>query len=148
MTPPTALCRRFRCGRHYTNIRLMRQLAASVAIALALTAMAPRALADIVDIVWDADGRFERSMSVAPGKFAELCGKLPAGLKVGWNFQASAPMDFNVHYHVGKEVVFPSKLAAVATANDTLDTKIDQDYCWMWSNKTAAAASIKVKLQR
>lgn len=126
----------------------MRQLAASVAIALALTAMAPRALADIVDIVWDADGRFERSMSVAPGKFAELCGKLPAGLKVGWNFQASAPMDFNVHYHVGKEVVFPSKLAAVATANDTLDTKIDQDYCWMWSNKTAAAASIKVKLQR
>ena len=126
----------------------MRQPAASVALALALTAMAPRALADIVDIVWDADGRFERSMSVASGKSAELCGKLPANLKVGWNFQASAPLDFNVHHHVGKEVVFSSKLFAVATAKDTLDAKIDQDYCWMWSNKTAAAALIMVKLQR
>ena len=126
----------------------MRQPAASVALVLALAAMAPSALADIVDISWDADGRFERSMIVAPGKFAELCGKLPAGLKVGWNFQANAPLDFNVHYHVGKEVVFPSKLTAVATAKDTLATKIDQDYCWMWSNKTTVSATITVKLRR
>ena len=115
---------------------------------MTLAAMAPSTLADIVDIAWDTDGRFERSVSVAPGKFAEICGKLPAGLKVGWNFEASAPLDFNVPYHVGKEVVFPSKLAAVVTAKDTLATQIDQDYCWMWSNKTAMSATIKVKLQR
>lgn len=132
----------------HTTTRFMRQPAASVALVLALAAMAPSALADIVDIAWDADGRFERSMIVAPGKFAELCGKLPAGLKVGWNFQANAPLDFNVHYHVGKEVVFPSKLTAVATAKDTLATKIDQDYCWMWSNKTTVSATITVKLRR
>ena len=126
----------------------MRQPAAGVALVLALAAREPRALADIVDIAWDADGRFERSMTVAPGKFAELCGKLPAGLQVGWNFQASAPLDFNVHYHVGKEVVFPSKLTAVASAKDTLATKIDQDYCWMWSNTTTASATFTVKLRR
>ena len=126
----------------------MRQPAAGVALVLALAATAPRALADIVDIAWDADGRFERSMTVAPGKFAELCGKLPAGLQVGWNFQATAPLDFNVHYHVGKEVVFPSKLTAVASAKDTLATKLDQDYCWMWSNKTTASATFTVKLRR
>ena len=72
--------------------------------------------ADIVDIAWDADGRFERNVTVAPAKFAEVCGKLPAGLRVRWLFEASVPLDFNVHYHVGKEVVFPSKLAAVANA--------------------------------
>ena len=126
----------------------MRHPAASVVLVLALGAMAPSTRADIIDIAWDADGRFERNVSVAPGKFAEVCGKLPAGLKVGWTFEASAPLEFNVHYHVGKEVVFPSKLTAVVTPKDTLATKIDQDYCWMWSNKTAASATIKVKLQR
>ena len=133
---------------HHTTNSFMRQPAASVVLVLALAAMAPSTQADIVDIAWDADGRFERSVSLAPGKFAEVCGKLPAGMKVGWNFEASAPLDFNVHYHVGKEVVFPSKLTAVATAKDTLVTKIDQDYCWMWSNKSSAPAIILVKLQR
>lgn len=118
------------------------------AVALALAAIATSATADIVDIAWDTGGRFERTLSVAPGKFAELCGKLPAGLMVRWEFEASVPLDFNVHYHVGKEVVFPSKLAAVATAKDTLDTKIEQDYCWMWSNKSAAPATTEIKLQR
>ena len=131
---------------HHTRFR--RNPAASIALVLSLAAMAPPALADIVDIAWDHEGRFERSVPVAPGKFAEICGKLPAGLKVGWNFEASAPLDFNVHYHVGKEVAFPFKLTSVVTAKDTLTTKIDQDYCWMWSNKTAASATIKVNLQR
>ena len=133
---------------HRSTTRFRRHPAAGIAFVLALAAMAPSALADIVDIAWDADGRFGRSVSVAPGKFAEICGKLPAGLKVGWSFEASAPLDFNVHYHVGKDVVFPSKLTAVVTAKDTLATKIDQDYCWMWSNKTAMSATIKVRLQR
>lgn len=104
--------------------------------------------ADVVDIAWDVNGRFERSLNVAPAKFAEVCGKLPAGLKVRWSFDTNAPLDFNVHYHVGKEVVFPSKLTAVAVAKGVLDTKIDQDYCWMWRNQSASAATVTVKLQR
>ena len=118
------------------------------ALVLALVAVASSAQADVIKVVWSASGRFERSVNVAPGKFAEVCDKLPAGAQVGWDFEASAPLDFNVHYHVGKDVVFPSKLVAVSTAKDTLDAKIEQDYCWMWSNKTAAPATITVKLQR
>ena len=106
------------------------------------------ARADVVDIAWDANGRFERSLNVAPAKFAEVCGKLPAGLKVRWDFESGTPLDFNVHYHVGKEVVFPSKLTAVSAAKDVLDTKVVQDYCWMWSNKSASSATVTVKLQR
>ena len=83
--------------------------------------------ADIVDSTWDANGRFERRLTVAPGKFAELCGHLLAGAKVEWVFRASTPLDFNVHYHVGKEVIFPSKMAAVAVAKDTLHIGIKQE---------------------
>ena len=124
------------------------RLAASLTVAFAALAVASTVRADIIDIAWDASGRFERTVTVAPGKFAELCGKLPAGLKVRWDFEASAPLDFNVHYHVGKDVVFPSKMAATRKAKDVLDTQIEQDYCWMWSNKTSAAASLRVELQR
>ena len=75
----------------------------------------------------------------------EVCGNLPAGLKVGWNFEASELLDFNVHHHIGKEVVFPSKFTAVVTAKDTLATKIDQDYC---RNRCVAAAAGMTDHQR
>ena len=34
------------------------------------------------------------------------------------------------------------------SAKDKLDTKIDQDYYWMWSYRSSAPATILVKLQR
>ena len=120
----------------------------ALVLAAFATGILSSARADVVDIAWNTAGRFERSLNVAPAKFAEVCGKLPAGLKVRWDFEASAPVDFNVHYHVGKAVVFASKLTAIAAAKDVLDTKIDQDYCWMWSNKSASAATVTVMLQR
>ena len=122
--------------------------AAVTTTVVALVAISRSASAEIIDVTWDAAGRFERVAAVAPGKFTEVCDKLPAGAKVRWDFEASAPLDFNVHYHVGKAVVFPSKLAAVSAATGTLDAKIEQDYCWLWSNKSAAAATVKVRLQR
>jgi len=111
-------------------------------------AAAAAARAEVIDISWSGAGRFMHKTTVAPGKFVELCGKLPAGLKVRWDFDAGLPLDFNVHYHVGKEVAFPFKLSAVSNARDTLATKTAQDYCWMWSNKSAAPASLSVNLQR
>lgn len=113
-----------------------------------LLAALPVARADVIDIKWSAEGHFAHQGTIAVGKFAEVCGKLPAGTHVRWNFEATAPLNFNVHYHVDKEVVFPSKLTAVATASDTLHATIAQDYCWMWSNKSAKPAAFTVNLHR
>ena len=115
---------------------------------LVMFAAAPVAHAEIIDIQWSGDGRFAHSGAVAAGKFLEICGKFPAGMKVNWEFEASAPMDFNVHYHVDKDVVFPAKMSAVATAKDTLTTKVPQDYCWMWTNPSAAMEKLSVRFQR
>lgn len=118
------------------------------AVVLALVVIATDAMADVVDIAWDTAGRFERTLDVAPGKLVEVCGKLTARTKVRWDYRAAAPLDFNVHYHVGKTVMFPAKRAAAATAQGTLDTKIEQDYCWMWTNRSTEPAALTVKLQR
>jgi len=117
---------------------------------LAMLALSGVALASshIVDIVWSSDGRFAHKTQIAAGKFVEACGKLAVGEGVRWSFEATAPVDFNIHYHVGKEVVFPAKVAQTSSRSDTLNTTVAQDYCWMWTNKGSAPVGLAVNLAR
>ncbi len=116
--------------------------------AAALAAAAGPARAEIVDIAWGADGRFEHRFEVKAGKFAELCGKLDKGQSVRWRFESPQALHFNIHYHVGKDVVYPVQQAGTAQAEGQLAVALDQDYCWMWTNKSAQAATLLVKLAR
>ena len=106
------------------------------------------AAANIVDIAWTADDRFIHKSQIAAGKFVEICGKVSAGEAVRWSFNADAPLDFNIHYHVGKDVVYPTKRAQVSGGGDVLTAPVAQDYCWMWTNKTALPAGLAVELGR
>ncbi|MBB5204852.1 hypothetical protein HNQ51_002166 [Inhella inkyongensis] len=115
---------------------------------LALGLVALGAHAEIVEIRWDAQAKSEASFQVAPGKFAEACGKLTKGQKVSWSFESDRPLNFNIHYHVGKKVEYPAKQADVAQLQGELAVALDQDYCWMWSNKGNAPAALKLLLQR
>lgn len=106
------------------------------------------AAADLVLLEWSADGSFSKEMTVPAGKFVEACGKLPAKTKVAWSFEAGGPTDFNIHFHEGKKVRFPAKKNSVSKANGTLDAKVEQDYCWMWTNKGAAETTLNLKLTK
>jgi hypothetical protein len=119
-------------------------------IALAVLSIATPSVgrAEIVDIVWDNAGRFERRLTVAPGKFTEVCGRLEPSSLVQWRFAASAPLNFNVHYHEGRDVKFPAKQDAVAESSGRLSVAVQQDSCWMWTNKSAGAVSLEVDLFR
>lgn len=120
------------------------------ALALATLAVASPAYAatHIVEVGWDRDGKFTHSSSVEPGKFVEVCGKLDPGQNIRWEFTASVPVDFNIHYHVGKETQFPAKQAQVGSGRDTLRVAVREDYCWMWTNKSAGSARIEVRLHQ
>jgi hypothetical protein len=78
----------------------------------------------------------------------EVCGKLEQGEVVRWDFNASVPVDFNIHYHVGKEAEFPTKQSQVSSGRDTLRVAVREDHCWMWRNKTAGRARVDLQLQR
>ena len=120
----------------------------AIAAASLLFAATPVAHAQLFDIGWDTSGGFERAFEVAPGKFAELCGKLSKGQSVAWSFQSREPLDFNIHYHEGKKVVFPAKQGSTASLEGELKVPVDHDYCWMWENKAVAATTVTVKLRR
>ena len=123
----------------------------SIACSIALTAIASAsnfAQAELLDITWNASGHYEKSAIVQPGKFLELCGGLAKGESISWSFDADRALDFNVHFHEGKDVVFPEKQTAVTKASGTLNVALKQDYCWMWSNKSATPATLTARLKR
>lgn len=118
------------------------------ALAAAMLGGGALAATHIVDIAWAPGGRFAHQTQIGVGKFVEVCGKFAVADSVRWSFTATAPVDFNVHYHVGKETVFPVNRAQVAAARDTLNVSVAQDYCWMWTNKGLAPVDLKVELAR
>lgn len=117
-------------------------------IAALWLAVLPSAQAQLIEIRWSDAGAFAHQGPIAAGKFVEICGKLSAGSQVQWDYEAGAPVDFNVHYHLGKDVVYPSQQSAALRGKDVLAVKIDQDYCWMWTNKSARATTLALRLHR
>lgn len=73
------------------------------------------------------------NLTIAAGKIGEVCMPLDAGTTLAWRFKASAPVDFNLHHHVDKQVLMPVDRKAVASdrAEHAIDTK--NDWCLMWS---------------
>jgi len=118
-------------------------------VGLALVALASAAAqAELIDIAWGEQGRFERRVTVAPGQFAEVCGKLTRADTVTWRFDATAALNFNIHYHEGKDVRYPERRDALAGASGRLQVALDQDYCWMWTNKSGQAVDLNLVLTR
>ena len=92
------------------------------------------AAAKIVDLALTADGRFEHAEPIAAGRFLEVCGKFEQGQRLDWSFEAGAPVDFNIHYHVGERVEFPEKRSAVGSFGGVFVAPVTQHFCWMWKN--------------
>ena len=113
----------------------------------ALASAAP-AWAELAEIAWDTNGAYSRTFEVPPGKFAEACGKLARSDAVRWSWEAGGNVSFNIHYHEGDKVEYPVKQAGVPRAQGTLDVAKDQDYCWMWTNKSPSTFSLRVQLSR
>lgn len=104
--------------------------------------------AELIDVKWDTVGKFERTHNIAPGKFVEFCENLPKDSAVTWQFKASAPLNFNIHFHQGKEVAFAEKQDSVSKLQGTLVAQSDEDYCWMWTNRGNAASNIRALLAK
>ena len=118
------------------------------AASLLVTLLLPvAASAEIVDIKW-SNGTFSHKASIAPKNFLEVCGKQKMDDSVAWQFKGSAETDFNIHYHVGKDVSYPENRKGVASAEGALVAPLDQDYCWMWSNRSMQPIDIGVDLKQ
>ena len=82
-------------------------------------------------------------LDIAAGKVGEVCMPLQAGDTLAWEFKASAATDFNLHQHVGKEVLMPVKRTAVS--QERAQHKVDRrnDWCLMWTAPAGQAVTVE-----
>jgi len=83
------------------------------------------------------------SHAIAPKKIAEECVKLAAGQSIAYSFDASAAVDFNIHFHKGNDVAYPVKRDQVERGDDRFTAPTAEDYCLMWTNGTAQPVTVK-----
>ncbi len=102
--------------------------------------------AAIVDIKFDAEGRFSHEAEMAVGKTLELCGALKANVPVDWSFSNAAPLNFNIHFHKGDDVVYPVQQKGAVNLAQKFTPDAAQDYCWMWTNRNLQPVKLNVKL--
>ena len=79
------------------------------------------------------------ALTLAPKKIHEECARLEPGQSRKWHWKSDVPVDFNIHYHRGDDVVYPVKRAAMRGDGGTFTAKTGEDYCWMWTARGAAA---------
>ena len=77
--------------------------------------------------------------TLEPRKVFEHCDKLAAGETRLYHWKATAPVDFNIHFHEGNEAIYPVKRDGMRGDGGTFTAKTAQDYCWMWTARNAKA---------
>ncbi len=76
----------------------------------------------------------EIEKNIPPGKVHEECMELGAPRKLNYSFKSKSPLNFNIHYHAGKDVFYPVKRDEVAGIREEFRPTSKQEYCLMWSN--------------
>jgi hypothetical protein len=122
-------------------------LAAQTLLLSALVFSSTTCKAEVISFKLEANPSFKTQANIQPGKFSEVCGKLKKGNLIRWQFDSSAPLEFNIHYHEGKNVVFPYKMSAIKSGEEELLISLDQDYCWMWTNKSKEEVKLEMSLR-
>jgi hypothetical protein len=105
------------------------------------------AQAEQLEIDWEADGRFGYESLLHGAAMTEICGHLDASAVVDWQMKSSTPIDFNVHYHQGEEVVYPTRENGVSNLHDRLAVAGAETYCWMFTNPLQTPTVITLNLQ-
>jgi hypothetical protein len=99
------------------------------------------------DIVWVNDA-FSNTEKIAPGKIAEQCTEMERGANVRWKFIADGPLQFNIHRHVGNEVTYANRSYNTRELDGVFKPVGQFQWCWMWTNETAAVVSLRVEMKR
>jgi hypothetical protein len=81
-------------------------------------------------------------LSIAAGKVGEVCMRLGVGDTLAWRYRASAPVDFNLHHHVGEKVLTPVSLTARTRSRARHTADRDNDWCLMWTAPAAQAVTV------
>jgi hypothetical protein len=94
---------------------------------------------------------YSESHVVKPKRILEVCADVATKQSVAWKFTADGDVDFNVHRHAGpggKQVIYDIEATRVRERAGTLTHAAAYEWCWMWTNVSAADVKVSVELKR
>jgi hypothetical protein len=77
------------------------------------------------------------ALDLKPGKVHEECLTIAKGANIDFEWSATQPVDFNIHFHRGDEVSYPVKADNARQKKGRFSPGAKEDYCWMWTAKSA-----------
>jgi len=110
---------------------------AALAAGLALAACAADPAAPAADAA--EAPKVVREHPLTPYAVHEECLRLAVGDRVDYDFSATLPVAFNIHYHEANAVVAPVVREGVRTDSGVFAPRLAQDYCLMWEAGPAGA---------
>lgn len=88
------------------------------------------------------------ALDVPARGFEEHCVKLAAGERVRYRFRASGEVDFNIHFHRGKDVHYPVRASASRGEDAVFNPPQADVYCLMWERKGDGAVRVEGSVDR
>jgi len=85
------------------------------------------------------------SATLAAAKLHEVCLPLASADRLTFEYSASGALDFNIHFHHGKDVAYPLKIDAAPRGGGAFKAETAEDYCLMWENKSARPVALKYR---
>lgn len=83
-----------------------------------------------------------KSETIKPSGIHEDCMELVPGQILDYVFEASKPLNFNVHYHEDHDVVYGITKDGVSSDKGMFRCERKQYYCLMWTNPNSEPASL------
>jgi hypothetical protein len=84
-----------------------------------------------------------KSETLKPSGIHEDCLEMMPGQTVDYSFEASKPVDFNLHCHEKSGVVYEISKDGVTADKGTFGCKRKQYYCFMWTNPGPEPVSLR-----
>jgi hypothetical protein len=88
-----------------------------------------------------------RHMVKPSRQIAEHCVKLAAGQTIGYAFEATEPLGFNIHYHRGDAVETPVWNDRIQQADDRFTAPSTAEYCLTWTSNAKYEVIIRGELK-
>lgn len=82
------------------------------------------------------------SETIKPSGIHEDCMELLPGQVLEYFFEASKPLNFNVHYHEDHDVVYGIRKDGISGEKGTFRCEKKQYYCLMWTNPDSEPVSL------
>ena len=75
-----------------------------------------------------------KTVELPAGEFHEECLDLSRRQRLHYAFSSAQPVEFNIHYHRGKDIVYPVRLKNIRSLKSVFTPPRDEGYCMMWTN--------------